>query len=129
MEDGRLVYESDEQYFYEAAIQFVKEGVCLLGGCCGTRPEHIRAMAEAVKNLSPVTEKKVIKEKPIIQLIQIQQVHELSLVDIVKSRRSVIVEFDPSKTLPMSQFLSGVNALKNAKIDAITLADNSLASP
>lgn len=26
MEDGRLVYESDEQYFYEAAIQFVKEG-------------------------------------------------------------------------------------------------------
>lgn len=100
-----------------------------MGGCCGTRPEHIRAMAEAVKNLSPVTEKKVIKEKPIIQLIQIQQVHELSLVDIVKSRRSVIVEFDPSKTLPMSQFLSGVNALKNAKIDAITLADNSLASP
>lgn len=129
MEDGRLVYESDEQYFYEAAIQFVKEGVRLLGGCCGTRPEHIRAMAEAVKNLSPVTEKKVIKEKPIIQLTQIQQVHEPSLVDIVKSRRSVIVEFDPPKTLPMSQFLSGVSALKNAKIDAITLADNSLASP
>lgn len=62
MEDGRLVYESDEQYFYEAAIQFVKEGVCLLGGCCGTRPEHIRAMAEAVKNLSPVTEKKLLKK-------------------------------------------------------------------
>lgn len=62
MEDGRLVYESDEQYFYEAAIQFVKEGVRLLGGCCGTRPEHIRAMAEAVKIFLRSLRKKLSKK-------------------------------------------------------------------
>jgi len=39
-ENGRLVYESDEHYFYEAALQFRKQGVRLLGGCCGTAPKH-----------------------------------------------------------------------------------------
>lgn len=129
MEDGKLIYESDEQYFYDAAKRFVGEGVRLLGGCCGTRPEHIQAMAAAVQNLSPVTSKIVRKEKTPILIERVQPVQEPTIPDIVKSRRSVIVEFDPPKTLPMNRFLDGVKALKQANIDAITLADNSLASP
>ena len=47
----------------------------------------------------------------------------------MKERRSVIVELDPPKKLSMNKFLIGAQALHDAGIDALTLADNSLASP
>ncbi|WP_243291303.1 bifunctional homocysteine S-methyltransferase/methylenetetrahydrofolate reductase [Bacillus sp. FJAT-47783] len=128
-ENGRLVYDSDEQYFYESALKFRKQGARLLGGCCGTTPAHIQAMAEAVKNLEPITKKDV----------KIVHVKEPShgpirpdnppLQEIVKKRRSIIVELDPPKTLGVDKFLKGAKALQEVGIDAITLADNSLATP
>ncbi|MDI5788748.1 homocysteine S-methyltransferase family protein [Bacillus licheniformis] len=54
--EGRLVYETDDEYFRESAEEFRNQGARIIGGCCGTTPNHIRAMAEAVKGLPPVTE-------------------------------------------------------------------------
>ena len=51
------------------------------------------------------------------------------LQEIVKKRPSVIVELDPPKKLDTTKFLQGAKALKEVGIDAITLADNSLAHP
>ena len=51
------------------------------------------------------------------------------LQEIVKKRPSVIVELDPPKKLDTTKFFEGVKALKATGIDAITMADNSLASP
>lgn len=128
-ENGRLVYHSDEQYFYESALKFRKQGARLLGGCCGTTPAHIQAMAEAVKNLEPITKKNV-------KIIDVkEQSHRPNrpdtppLQEIVKERRSIIVELDPPKTLGIEKFLKGAKALQDVGIDAITLADNSLATP
>lgn len=111
-ENGRLVYESDEHYFYEAALQFRKQGVRLLGGCCGTAPKHIRAMAEAVSNLPPVTEKEVKERNVPIHVLPMKESQETPLPDIAKNRRSVIVELDPPKTLGLEKFLTGAKALK-----------------
>ena len=53
-EGDRIVYpKSSPQYFAEFAREAAGLGVRILGGCCGTTPEHIRAMAEAVKSLRP----------------------------------------------------------------------------
>lgn len=129
MEDGRIVYKADEKYFYQVAKEFVNQGIRLIGGCCGTTPEHIREMAKAVSGLSPVVKKKVKKDRPVLTVNSESERNEPKLTDLVKKRRSVIVEFDPPRTLQMDRFLSGIDALKRARIDAITLADNSLASP
>ncbi|WP_243385762.1 bifunctional homocysteine S-methyltransferase/methylenetetrahydrofolate reductase [Bacillus kexueae] len=127
-ENGRLVYHSDEQYFYESALKFREQGVRLLGGCCGTTPKHIKAMADAVRSLPPIRQKNVktlvtneikVKTKPQAPPLQ----------DIVKEKRSIIVELDPPKTLGLQTFIDGAKALHEQGIDAITLADNSLASP
>jgi homocysteine S-methyltransferase len=48
---------------------------------------------------------------------------------VVKQRKSVIVELDPPKHLDISPFMEGITALEKAGIDALTLADNSLATP
>ena len=48
MEDGRLVYAEDPQFFAERVGQFIDAGVSIIGGCCGTTPEHISAIRSAV---------------------------------------------------------------------------------
>lgn len=53
--DGRLIYLSTPEYMADFARQFVEAGAVLVGGCCGTTPDHIRAMAEAVAGMTPVT--------------------------------------------------------------------------
>src|SRR3974390_32805 len=53
-EGDRIVYpKSSPAYFAEFAREAAAFGVRVLGGCCGTTPEHIRAMVEAVKSLRP----------------------------------------------------------------------------
>lgn len=58
LEEGRLVYDTDNDYFRKSALEFRNQGARIIGGCCGTTPQHIHAMAEAVKDLAPITEKK-----------------------------------------------------------------------
>lgn len=130
LNEGKLVYESDETYFKESALKFRDQGVRLIGGCCGTTPTHIKAMAEAVANLEPVTTKQVKVPKKSQVSVSQNSVDTLPpLEEIVKEKRSVIVELDPPKKLGMEKFLEGAQALQDAGIDALTLADNSLASP
>lgn len=49
-----LRYAHNVDYFAEAAGNFVAAGATLVGGCCGTTPAHIRAIATAVRPLRPV---------------------------------------------------------------------------
>ena len=49
----QLRYARNTEYFAEASRRFVASGASLVGGCCGTTPAHIRAMARAVKGLQP----------------------------------------------------------------------------
>jgi methionine synthase / methylenetetrahydrofolate reductase(NADPH) len=126
--DGKFHYEGDADYFQKSAHRFRNEGVRLLGGCCGTTPDHIRAYASELKNSIPVTEKVVkLKQKPII--VELPPKREYTpLQEIVKERPSVIVELDPPRKLNTTKFFEGAKALKEAGIDSITLADNSLAT-
>jgi homocysteine S-methyltransferase len=46
--DGRMVYVSGPEYMADYARQFADLGVSIIGGCCGTTPDHIRAIAQAL---------------------------------------------------------------------------------
>jgi methionine synthase / methylenetetrahydrofolate reductase(NADPH) len=129
--DGVFHYEGDSDYFRKSAPLFRDQGIRLLGGCCGTTPAHIRAFAEELRGVAPITEK--IVDKPRHQKIVIHHEHPRrnlpSLQEIVIDRPSILVELDPPRKLDTTRFFEGARALKEAGIDAITLADNSLASP
>lgn len=49
--DGEYRYFSTPEYFAESALRFAKRGTRLIGGCCGTTPAHIRAIADALAGL------------------------------------------------------------------------------
>ncbi|MBO8171199.1 MAG: bifunctional homocysteine S-methyltransferase/methylenetetrahydrofolate reductase [Bacillaceae bacterium] len=132
--DGEYAYKSSPQYFAENARRFREQGVRLIGGCCGTTPEHIREMAEALNGLKPVervnpkTDVNANQIRSKIRSIQDKQNKSVNLVDRVKQRHTVIVEFDPPRDLDINKFLKGTEELEKAGADAVTLADNSLAA-
>lgn len=136
--DGRYRYVSTPAYFAESALRFADLGARVIGGCCGTTPAHIKAMAEALidyvpngASIEPLIEKRstmVTITEPTNNLeAQLPQSEELSIVELVKKRHTVIVELDPPRDLDITKFMAGAAALKVARADAITMADNSLA--
>ncbi len=126
--DGKLLYKTEPDYFKKFARNFRDEGVRLIGGCCGTTPEHIRALSEGIKGLKPLKEKEVKKQRT-IEVAKITQQDGQTLFEKVKTKRSIIVELDTPKHLDTKKFFEGARALKEVGIDGLTLADNSLASP
>ncbi|PLR98743.1 bifunctional homocysteine S-methyltransferase/methylenetetrahydrofolate reductase [Bacillus sp. T33-2] len=128
--DGKYHYKGESEYFRKSAHAFIEQGIRLLGGCCGTTPEHIRALADEVKRDVPITEKTVKKKSVEItaQLIPAKR-DDPPLHSLVNERPSVIVELDPPRKLDTTRFFEGAAALKDVGIDAITMADNSLATP
>jgi homocysteine S-methyltransferase len=51
--EGRIMYPAGPEYFGDYALSFWREGACLIGGCCGTTPEHILSMSKAVETANP----------------------------------------------------------------------------
>ncbi|MFC4769856.1 bifunctional homocysteine S-methyltransferase/methylenetetrahydrofolate reductase [Effusibacillus consociatus] len=129
--DGEYAFKSNAQYFGETAVKLLQQGVGLIGGCCGTTPEHIRAIAKAVagrqrvnrQNPTPEVHVTVLEKEP-----NLTPPNEPTVVDLVKQRHTVIVEYDTPRDLDIEKFIQGSIALRKAGADAITMADNSLAT-
>ncbi|MVO99238.1 bifunctional homocysteine S-methyltransferase/methylenetetrahydrofolate reductase [Paenibacillus lutrae] len=133
--DGRYSYAATPEYFAESALRFANLGARIIGGCCGTTPEHIAAMAKVLQDYTPAEEainelraaaQAVVTENA-PQGSTSQPASEPSLVDLVKKRHTVIVELDPPRDLDIAKFMEGSKALQDMGVDAITMADNSLA--
>jgi methionine synthase I (cobalamin-dependent)/5,10-methylenetetrahydrofolate reductase len=139
--DGKVIYSATPEYFASSAIKFADAGARLIGGCCGTTPEHIAAIAKALQSYSPLARAVGGTETPSLRPAEVidvaipvtaaanQPPHDLepNIVDLVRQRHTVIVELDPPRDLDITKFMAGAQALKDAKADALTMADNSLA--
>ncbi len=129
----RIVYpKSSPEYFALFAREAAELGVRLLGGCCGTTPEHIRAMAEAAKALRPSTHVKVetAETAPIEKARRIAaREPESKLWKKLQSHKFVIsVEIDPPKGISTDRILEQVGrVMDGGKVDAIDINSGTLA--
>lgn len=119
-------FSNNASYFGESAKALVQEGARIIGGCCGTTPQHIKAVKKAVKNLKPL-EKKIVNPLDDASDLVKPVIKKETIVDRVKKEPTIIVEIDPPKTLDITGFKKAVHAIDDCQIEAITLADNSLA--
>ncbi|WP_026960971.1 bifunctional homocysteine S-methyltransferase/methylenetetrahydrofolate reductase [Alicyclobacillus herbarius] len=150
LEDGDYSFTGSTAYFADILSQLAAYGVRFLGGCCGTTPEHIRALAEHLKDWQPTTESptgtaRATESCPRVLTRSARGTtdapaapapasagHEEptapteSLVERVQRQVTVIVELDPPRTPSLGRYLEGARALHQAGADAITIADNSL---
>ncbi|MCI1859343.1 MAG: bifunctional homocysteine S-methyltransferase/methylenetetrahydrofolate reductase [Sporolactobacillus sp.] len=124
---GKLIYQTDAAYFKKCATEFRNEGVRLLGGCCGTTPAQIKAFKQGVAELEPLTKKRVAMPRETV--VASENHPKTPLFEKVTGGRAVFVEFDTPRYLDTDHFFKGVQALEDAGADAVTMADNSLASP
>lgn len=127
IENSRFKYSDNAEYFGKVAEQLIQEGVRIIGGCCGTTPEHIQYIKSSVANLKPVSTKNVIPIKKYNSPSHVNT-QQQNLTTKVKARPTIIVELDTPKHLDTETFFRNIKNLDDAQIDAVTLADNSLAT-
>lgn len=127
IENDTFKYSNNATYFGEVAEQLIHEGVRLIGGCCGTTPEHIQHIKRSVRGLKPVHNKKVIPIHKKRESLTSPSA-KLNLKQKVQQQPTIIVELDTPKHLDTQRFFKNIEALDKAGIDAVTLADNSLAT-
>lgn len=120
-------FRKNSSYFEQSAKLLVEEGVRLIGGCCGTTPEHIRAIKKGIKGLKPVKRKTITPLPAEEELIRVAS-NKPTIVDKVKKQVTIIAELDPPKHLNIEKFIEAAKTIDKKNIEAITLADNSLAN-
>jgi homocysteine S-methyltransferase len=124
--NGRLIYLATPAYFAGLAGEMVAAGVGLVGGCCGTGPEHIRALADKLKGWLPGP--RPVVPKPMLRSVvagrAAAQPHFLADWG---ERPIITVELDPPRGLDITTTLARARQLADAGVDAINLAENPLA--
>src|ERR1700704_2467715 len=120
----RVIYpKSSPEYFDLFAREAVVLGARILGGCCGTTPGHIRAMAKAVKGMHPAAGAHavtVVEAAPEPRPAAARE-PESALWRKIQAQKFVIsVEIDPPKGTSIDRVLEQVqNVMASKKVDAI----------
>jgi homocysteine S-methyltransferase len=123
--DGRYLYRTTPEYFAARGLETVRAGANLVGGCCGTTPEHIRCLAEKIRGMKPAVRIVTAPAPHVPEATAHAPVRTGFLADW--GQKTVItVELDPPKGLDCSRVLEGCRVLRDAGADAINIAENPL---
>ncbi len=126
--NDRNIYMVSPEYLAEYARRFVKAGVKIIGGCCGTTPEHIKAIHKTLRGSSPpkVTHiKKIDETESFIQEKVVPTSEKSSLSSRVSAGKFVrIVELVPPMGCDPSHILRSAEKLAEAGVDAINIPDS-----
>ncbi|HKN22045.1 MAG TPA: bifunctional homocysteine S-methyltransferase/methylenetetrahydrofolate reductase [Terracidiphilus sp.] len=129
--DGRNIYLCSPEYMASFARKAVAAGVQIVGGCCGTTPNHIRAMRSALRAMdeqTPVTvtgaAPEISRETPPATLGQRSRLGAL----LAEGAFIKLVEFVPPRGIDCSREIEGAQLLGRLGVDAIDVYDAAQAS-
>ncbi|MFU8806061.1 MAG: bifunctional homocysteine S-methyltransferase/methylenetetrahydrofolate reductase, partial [Bradymonadaceae bacterium] len=150
--DERLVYMATPEYFGVYARRFFKAGVRIVGGCCGTGPDHIRQVAAAARMFGGGRQRvytpRVVFEEPDADSSQeipvqdrtaladkISRVYRERVLDksgqapaVTRETFVVSVEVNPPAGLDPSRAVEAARMLRAGGVDVINIADGPRAS-
>src|SRR5213594_594739 len=129
----RLIYLSSPAYMAEYAARMVDAGARVVGGCCGTTPQHIAAMREALDRKSPIRRESV---RPTITVSAPAVSESAGLVTRrpattlqrkLEARELVVtVELDPPRGHTVEKLVQGAKLLKERGVEIVDINDGSL---
>jgi len=122
---GRLIYSTSAKYFASFVPEYIKLGAKVVGGCCGTTPEHIKAIKEKVKEFLPSIEVEVVERKEEQKTVLKDTPSELS--QKLGKKFIFTVEISPPKGIELEKTKEGVKLLKDAGADTVNIADSPMA--
>ena len=128
----RVVYpKSSPEYFDLFAREAVILGARILGGCCGTTPEHIRAMVRAVEGKRPVHGGRAaatVEAAPEARPVAAREPESALWRKIQEKKFVISVEIDPPKGTSIDRVLEQVrNVMASGQVDAIDVNSGALA--
>ncbi len=125
MVQGRLLYLASPEYMAEYARRYAQLGVALIGGCCGTTPEHIREMKRFLKAMKPAARGAGRMAAPAAAAeVELLPPSEKSLFGAaLETKFAVSVEVDPPLGVDPAKAIEGARLLKEMGVDAVNIAD------
>jgi homocysteine S-methyltransferase len=131
--EGRNLYLSSPDYMASYARRFINAGVRLVGGCCGTTPEHIRAIKVAVRALAPGVAKKDVKGPspvpPVAAAPPVPREQKSRMANtLARGGFVVTVELTPPRGYHADALVEQARALKIHGVDLVNIPDSPRAS-
>ncbi len=124
---GRIMYPADPEYFGEYAALFRASGAKVVGGCCGTTPQHIAAMRRAL-DAAPISEEHQAVVSAEEEPVESQELQPTRLAQkLAAGKFTISVEMDPPRGLSTHKLLAGASLLAEAGADVINVADSPMA--
>lgn len=127
---GRTMYMASPEYMATYARHLIQAGAKVIGGCCGTTPEHIKAMVEGVRPLAPRGRVVVVNEVPEPSLKESNQRQPVPLgarsrlgAKLASGEFVTSVEIVPPRGVDTSKLEKDAASLASAGVDAINVPD------
>lgn len=141
--EGQFVYAAGPAYFGQAAERFLAAGARLIGGCCGTTPEHIAAMRQAIDraharatgaagiSMTPAgaseAPRTAIVERPSSDPEREAPPPTRLATALAEGRFVVSVEIDPPRSVRIERTVEAARLLQAAGVDLVNISDSAMA--
>jgi methionine synthase / methylenetetrahydrofolate reductase(NADPH) len=133
--EGRNIYLCSPEYMAQYARRFLQFGVRVIGGCCGTTPEHIKTISSEVRSLQPVQHRtptvEIVEEgkPPVKRLPKVPMAEKSQLgAKLAAGKFVAFVEILPPRGVDASKEVAGSVLCKEHGIDCINVPDGPRAS-
>ncbi len=127
---GRIMYPANPAYFGEYALAFCGAGANLVGGCCGTTPQHIAAMRSALDRWEDGCGPSVLEltlPSEAEDRLEIAERKSRLAQRLAEGKFVVAVEMHPPRGLSVNKLLAGASLLAESGADVINVADSPMA--
>jgi homocysteine S-methyltransferase len=126
--NGRQMYMASPDYMAKYAKRLIHKGVKFLGGCCGTTPEHIKIMADAVRPLSPRRSFVVVEREADAKNGESKESVPMAARSnwgkrIAAGEFVTTIEITPPKGPNPDKMVESVRTIKAAGVDAVNVPD------
>src|SRR6188768_844531 len=132
--EGRNLYLCSPEYMASYARRFINSGVRLVGGCCGTTPDHIRAIKTSVRSLAPGAAKTAAKPAaakapatPLMPPVAREQKSRMANT-LARGGFVVSVELAPPRGFQTQPLIEQARNLKLHGVDLVNIPDSPRAS-
>jgi homocysteine S-methyltransferase len=129
----RLMYLSSPAYMADYAARMIGSGARLVGGCCGTTPQHIRAMREALDRVAP--QRAAARVEP-VRRVRVEPAEPSGLATAAAptllqrklgaGEFLITVELDPPRGHNIEKLVQGAKLLKERGVEIVDINDGSL---
>ncbi len=126
---GKFYYPYNPDYFAEYGKKFLEFGVKVIGGCCGTTPEHIRKLKERLKGVKRGKRRvsRVVVEESTGEMKKKEEIRS-KLKEQLERGKTFLMEVDPPRGADIEAFIKKIKPYSDG-IFALTVSDSPMARP